>query len=253
MYPKVLLETCSSRRHLHQALNCPSEKTIFPLTAKWAAPATANSIASYLHVPRTEIISHLSNGDPERGNVYSHRASCRHTNWGRKKIISSQLFLCTKPCFSRSSPVHRSFTSQQLLLPTSLGSWGESKALTGVLPCEGSDAESSSRGRRFLLGWGTALLSQLFVRGGGHQLPDEYSLQAAIINALSQPSPTGKPATQPAQAQVSPTGRLPPSQSWRDRQLAPINTAHGHRILCSQKLVTNQSSAGSIACTTDHP
>lgn len=126
---------------------------------------------------------------------------------GQERLISLQLFLCTKPCFSRSSPVHRSFSSQQLL-PPSLGPWGQRKGLTGVLPCEGSDAQSSSRGRRFLLGWGTALLSQLFVRRGGHKFSNEYSLQTAIINALSQPSPAGKPATQAAQAQVSHTGNL---------------------------------------------
>jgi len=93
---------------------------------------------------------------------------------------------------------------------------GERKGLTGVLPREGSDAQSSSHGRRFLLGWGAALLSQLFVRGGGHQLSNEDSLQTAVVNALPQPSPAGKPAVQPAQAQVSHTGSLARSQSQRD-------------------------------------
>lgn len=131
---------------------------------------------------------------------------------GQEKLISLQLFLCTKPLFSRSNPVHNSFISQPLL-PPCLGPWGEKKGLTGVLPCEGSDAKSSSRGRRFLLRWGTALLSQLFIRCGGHQLSNEYSLQTAIINTFPQPSPTGKPARHPGQAQVSHASSLASSQS----------------------------------------
>lgn len=260
MYPKALLETCSSRRHFTASTSgfeLPFRKNCLPTDCKVSSTSYCKfyCLLSPCSKNRDYYLSAMKWGPWKRERVQSQSKLRTHKlGQEKKKIISSQLFLCTKPCFSRSSPVCSSFTSQQLLLPTSLGSWGENKALTGVLPCEGSDAESSSRGRRFLLGWGTALLSQLFVRGGGHQLPDEYSLQAAIVNALSQPSSTGKPATQPAQAQVSRRGRLPPSQSWRDRQLAPINTAHGQGILCSQKLVTNQSSAGSIACTTtEHP
>lgn len=134
--------------------------------------------------------------------MYSHSASRRHTNW--EKLISSQLLLCTKHCLSRNNPLNKSFYFSAVGAPLP---WGK-KGLTARFPCEGSDAQSSSHGRRFLLRWGTALLSQLFIRCGGYQLSNEYSLQTAIVNALSQPSPAGKPATQPAQAQVSHTGSL---------------------------------------------
>lgn len=62
----------------------------------------------------------------------------------------------------------------------------------GVPPREGSDAQPPSHGGRLLLGRGAALLAQLFVSRGGHQLSNEDSLQAAIIHAFSQPPPTGE-------------------------------------------------------------
>lgn len=72
-----------------------------------------------------------------------------------------------------------------LPLPPSLEPWAGRKELTGVVPRERCDAQPLSHGRRLLLGGGTALFSQLFVRCGEHQLSNEDSLQAAVIKAFS--------------------------------------------------------------------
>lgn len=90
MSPRVPLQVCSSRRLWTALQRGLSSHWSQSELGSWAASATANSAASsslisYLHAPRKEIIiSQLSNGDIERGNVYSHRASCRHTNQAGK-------------------------------------------------------------------------------------------------------------------------------------------------------------------------
>lgn len=140
------------------------------------------------------ILSQLSEEENERGNVHLHKASRRHRN---RKNRSLWLFLCTKPYPSKSCPDNAPF-SRALRGRT---------GLTGVLSCERSDAQPPSCGRRLLLGWSTALLSQLFIRCGGHQLSNKDSLQAAVINSLSQPSPAGKPTQGPAETRVSHMGR----------------------------------------------
>lgn len=218
MSPRVPLKVCSSRRQFTASSSgseLPFREDCLPTDHKVSWEAEQHQLLQILLSPPPSYHISMLQGkrllslNCQMGTLKE--AMCTVTEQAadtqtrQENLISLQLFLCTRPCLGRSSPVHRSFISQQLL-PPSLGPWGERKGLTGVLPCEGSDAQSSSCGRRFLLGWGTTLLSQLFVRRGGHQLSNEYSLQTAIVNTLSQPSPAGKPAMRPAQAQVSHTG-----------------------------------------------
>lgn len=115
----------------------------------------------------------------ERGSVHHHGASYRNRN--RK---NSQVHGCSSAtCFAPVGAVLLTGSSSATF--PSLEPWAGRTELTGVVPCERSDAQPLSHGRRLLLGQGTALFSQLFVRCGEHQLSNEDSLQAAVIKALS--------------------------------------------------------------------
>lgn len=218
MCPRVPEEISSARRQLTAATSSselPSETPVFPQTAKWAGRLSTISYCKFcclLLLPhlisscskeRDYYLSTVKRGHWKRQRV-RHRAN---TNQGmHKKLISLQLLLCTKPCFRMNPSVHRrAFFPSSWQLTPSLWPWGGRQGLTGVPPCEGSDAQPPSHSGRFLLGRGAALLSQLLIRRGGHQLSNEDSLQTAIIDAFSQPPPTGEPAAHPGQAQVSPT------------------------------------------------
>lgn len=221
MSPRVPLDMCSSRKQFAASTSyteLPFREDCPPTDCKVSQevgqlqllqilrPPPPSSHSSMLQVQRLLSLNCQMGTLKEVMCTVTEQAAATQTGAGK----THQLTAITEHRLHRNDPLHKSFYFSAVAAPLP---WGKKKGLTAGFPCEGSDAQSSSHGRRFLLGWGTALLSQLFIGCGGHQLSNEYSLQTAIVNALSQPSPAGKPAMQAAKAQVSHTGSLAWSQS----------------------------------------
>lgn len=111
----------SRSQHPHQALNCPPEKPVYSLTAERARKLSSISSCKFCCCllphpvsPRSKDrgypLSTVKRGHWKRQHSPP-QSELQTQEQGQEKLISLGPFLCTKPCFRKSSPVHRSFIS----------------------------------------------------------------------------------------------------------------------------------------------